>query len=252
MTCGLIGDVRPAATAWPRRIFQKPCRVSAPPRWLRKSSGRWSRLRSGASRTVVPVDPGDGVDAEGHQAFLASLAENPDKAGIEADPVEGQTDQFGHPQTGGVEGLEHGPVAEPEGGRGVRSGEQGVDLVGRQGVRHRPPQARRSEVGGGVGGQDLGLDEEAEERPQGRQGARRRTRRQTGVAARPEIVAEARAFDRLQIELLFVEPRRELAQIAGVGFDRPRAQVALDREMGEELVDLVFGAGRHVAIVHRS
>ena len=43
------------------------------------------------------------------------------------------------------------------------------------------------------------------------------------------------------------------AEIAGVGFDRSRAQVALDRQVGEEFVELVFGRdvmGYRTSLLH--
>ncbi len=69
----------------------------------------------GASAFAVALDPIDGGEPERNQTFLAALADDPNVAGVETDTVDGETDEFGDPEPGGVERLEHRPVSKPKG-----------------------------------------------------------------------------------------------------------------------------------------
>ena len=88
----------------------------------------------------IAAEPVDGLFAEWHQALLAAFAEGAQHAFVETDFVQFQIDQLGNAQARGVEGFQHGAVAQAEGAVGVRRGEQAVNLF----LRHDLGQARRA------------------------------------------------------------------------------------------------------------
>ena len=113
-------------------------------------------------------------------------------------------------------------------------------------VRHRLGDCR-SAVGSAVHGP--GADQEPEEAPDRRQRAGCRPRRQTRVAAGAQVVANRRPIQAVDPEALRAQPVRELAQVAAVGVACARAQVSLQRQVGEVVGDQIFDGCGHGSIL---
>jgi hypothetical protein len=66
--------------------------------------------------------------AQRHDAFLAALAQNAHGAHVQTDLRELETDQLGHAQARGVQGLQHCAVAQAQRRLGIGCFEQRLDL----------------------------------------------------------------------------------------------------------------------------
>ena len=60
--------------------------------------------------------------SERHQPFLAALAKNTEMAAAKIQPRHPQRYKLGHPETGGIQDMQHGDVTEHEGGIGCNAG----------------------------------------------------------------------------------------------------------------------------------
>ena len=203
---------------------------------------QWSSLLKVA---VCPI--GGGV-TEGNQAFLSALADDPHEWRVEVQTVKGKPDQFGDPESGRIQAFEHGAVTQAKRSVDVRRLEQGLDFLGDQNVRYGAPQLRTLEIGGGIIGKNFFLQQETVETPKGGKGARCRPGRESGISAGSEIIANIVAFDFCERETLLLKPPEKYAEIATVGLDGPRAHIPFNREVGEEVVQMIHWAG-HRAIM---
>src|SRR3990167_288535 len=101
----------------------------------------------------------------GDYPLLGPLSVNNDEAELEVHVVEFQTDELRHPDSRGVERLQHGRVPEPLGGGFVRGREQFLYFVECDYARKPLFHFRRGYAGGGVFLYDLLHEEVLEELP---------------------------------------------------------------------------------------
>ena len=158
----------------------------------------------------------DGSFAQGHQPFLAALAEDADNPHVKVDFVQFQAHQLGNAQTGGVEGFQHGAVTLTQ--RGVVSGrgKQGFDLL----FGHPLGQARRFGRHGDfqrrVAPDPPARQQVAKKTAEGREVAHLRR----GAHRQRKLRDKAGQFgfaDRQQTSgRLFLEPARQVQQVAAV------------------------------------
>lgn len=194
------------------------------------------------------VEPVGGGVAEGDQAFLATFADNSDEGRIQVQLVETKTHELGDAQSGCVQGFDHGPVSQSEEGVGVGDLEQLLDVFGRQGMRHRVPELRVLNVGGGISFDHFRQQEKAIESAHRRQCSCGGPCGQAGVPAESEIAANLMALDVGEINAVFREPREKSSEVSAIGRNRVGAHVSLDRQMGKELMQGVFRVS-HMAII---
>ena len=117
-----------------RRRPRSP-RNSGPPRtgatWMRASSA--ARGPSSQRRELVERHL-----ADRHEPLLVALADHPHERAVEREVLAVEPDRLAHPQAGGVEQLEQGPVADAAGGGAPRAA-------------GRPPRRRACRAGAGSG-----------------------------------------------------------------------------------------------------
>ena len=90
-------------------------------------------------RSARPLDvPGQGLAGHAAERDLphpAALAGAAHAVVLQVDVLQVQRHEFGHAHAGGVEELQHGPIADRRGGGVVELRQQPVDLVDRGGLR---------------------------------------------------------------------------------------------------------------------
>src|SRR6516165_5624693 len=91
----------------------------------------------------VARDPPARLLTERHDALLASLAADVDQLLLEVDVTDVEADRFRAAESGRVDELDEGPVAECERFRAVELGERGVDLDRIWRIRQPPRPSRR-------------------------------------------------------------------------------------------------------------
>jgi hypothetical protein len=99
---------------------------------------------------VCSADRGQGVGAEGDDAFLLALAADM-RASCDVEVVVVEADEFADADAGGVERLEHGAVAAAEHIGVAGCGEELLDLLDGDGLGQPLALARRADHGHGVG-----------------------------------------------------------------------------------------------------
>src|SRR5690606_23655298 len=172
----------------------------------------------GAALAQVAFDPVQGFRAQGDQAVLAALAhDDAHHAVAQAQVLDVQADQFADPQAGGVQGFQHGAVAQPEGGADVGRGQQGFDLGLGQGLGKAGGLAGAAQAQAGILGAQAAPQRPQEEAPQGGEAAVGGAGLGLPVLGRQpglDVLAQ-RGFGRAAV--LGTQPAAEGAQVAPVG-----------------------------------
>jgi hypothetical protein len=83
------------------------------------------------------------------------------------------------------------------------------------------------------------------------QGARSGTPGQPVIASRPEVVPKRCTFHAIERVLLLGKPAGELTEVTTVRFNRPRAQIAFNREVGQVVLDVIVGRRFHAIMLTR-
>ena len=170
--------------------------------------------------THVALDPHNRLLPHRHQALLAALAHHPQHALAQVDLLQGQTDQLGHPQTAGVQHLQHRAVALADGFAQIRSIEQGLHVGFRQGFRQRPTQLRHIDLQGRVESDEF-FPQQIAIKPthtgkESRGGAWLVVLLQTPG----QVIEDQLAAGVDQFEVFFLQPAVEQRQVAAVGLAR--------------------------------
>jgi hypothetical protein len=112
-------------------------------------------------------DPFFRLVAERNQSFFVALADDPDKACMEITRRQRQPDQFGDPQSGGIEEKEHGVVPAGYGGLDGGRRQQAPDLLFRQCPGQGPAAFGQIDCGKGILFYQVLPNQEIEKRFQG-------------------------------------------------------------------------------------
>ena len=189
----------------------------------------------------------DGLPPDRHDARLAALAQHADRAVLEVEIDELETQQFREPQPGRVEELHDRLVAQAETIVGTEL-EQSRHRVGVERDRQAALALWRLDVERGVGRKLALADQEMAERADRRKPPLDAARSETApVTARGEaahvLLVELRPLG-YRLLAAIVEQR---GQVARVALGRQRGQLALVAQALQEAVDAACQPGGHAA-----
>ena len=258
-------EVRRAGNVGDPAVHQAADRalVDPPAAGTEEQRGAGSRHAQRRSSDVQPAGQGSGGRLPvGHRALLAALAEDPYHPAVAVEVVDLETHEFAHPDTGGVEQLEHRHVTQAdraavvgELGRGL---DQGASLVGAEHRRKRLVRLGRAEARPWIGGDPSGPGQPAREHPHGGGTAgERRAGSPAGLlvgqpAAQGAEVDLVEPVDAQPVGVL--EHRSEVAEVAAHGV---RREVALGHQVAlvlpqhpRELLGQRFRPGALGDLVH--
>ena len=177
----------------------------------------------------VTANPGDRLLTERNDALLVPLADAGQVALVQMKIVRTHGDQFGHPDSGCIEHFDHGLVAKPAWRRGVRYGEQLVDILQIEELREGRPGPWRLEIVGRARLAFLLERDEPEEPADARDRPRDRPRRQPARHLRTNErfqVPPGHRVDWHFVRLRERRKRREVASVALHGVRRHTADIA--------------------------
>ena len=213
---------------------------------------RARRHQLGASRFKITIQRRDGGAANGHDAFLVTLADHVYEAGLEVKLLEPQTPQLGEPQARRVGEFQDSLITKRRGRGGILGLEQAVDLPGRQRLGQALPAAGQRKVLGHIQRQQLFILGETIKRAQRRDLQINTLRAQAlgrvldGARELPgafvlEELLQVTEFDCPPVgESLLPRPGRELAQQGGVGSLGVLRLTAFVPEVDQEIFDEWF------------
>jgi aminopeptidase len=166
----------------------------------------------------IPGEPPRSLFTQGHHPLLASLAADVDVLLFEVDVLQIERDRFRAPQSARVHELDERAVAQRERAVAVERVERRVDLVRARRIGQPARETRRERCIR----DSVGPEREAEERPHRGETARDRRGREPPPAAAEarRVVGELTHADVLEAQLPFLQPRREVREIEGVGAAR--------------------------------
>ena len=203
------------------------------------------------ARPIHPAPDGIASDiAERHDALLAALAPDADEAAVEVEAGDGEQHEFADPESGGVEELEHGDVAQPFVGRLAGGAEQLFDLLFAPDLGQVPGDAgdlderRRVDLDERFDAEEL--EEAAEAYDVACEGSRLEPLVESGEQVGVEV---AGADGGGGGEPLFDSPGGEGCEVCAVGRERVLGQAALDAEVLEVALDGLIQAESGI---HRS
>ena len=189
------------------------------------------------------VDPGHRHRTGGAKAFATSLAAHPEKLLFVIDVVEVEANEFAHAEASAVERLEHGAVADFEGGLTADCVEKPDDIIHPKELGEPFRLLRVAKTSRGVGLHDPLATLKTVKRPQAGQPPRDRAR---GVASGVEpgdITAEPRGIGLSRVELGWIvgtkafhlaKEDRELGKVVLIGAQRVGRRVSLRAQVMEK------------------
>ena len=137
--------------------------------------------------------------ADGHEPFLAALADDTQEAVVAVDVADLQPDEFRDAQAAAVHNLDHGLVAVAGGLAEVDAVDHLLYFLIAQHLREMSSQGGRGDEHGGVGIGDFLLDEVTPERLQPRQDAGLRGRPDVHVVEVGEEILDVALFDGVDV-----------------------------------------------------
>jgi hypothetical protein len=118
-----------------------------------KDAGRFWVDVFGAAGGEVTINGGDGVAADGDDAFFVAFADDGEEAGVEVEIFKAKGAQFGESKAAGVSDFEDGLIAKGVGSFGLKGREEAADFVVGKSFGKAFPAARKAEVFSDVGGE---------------------------------------------------------------------------------------------------
>ena len=173
-----------------------------------------------------------------HDTLLRALAEGEEIAALEVDLGQAQPDELRDPEAGGVEQLQHRPVAQARRSREVGGREEPFDLLLREHLGEAPEEARRREMLDRIVAALPRLDEVAIEAVHGGHRPAHGTRADLAAMQPAQMRGDRGGVGGEEIlRLLAVEPLPQAHEVAAIGGDRARGKAALVGERVEPEVE---------------
>ncbi len=249
--CGLA--LRPLREHAARTIFQTHWRVIfRAPRPTKSSGELFCAHKRFPALGQIFANRLDRRHAQRHDALLVAFAAHQHVSQVELQVFQLDADHLRDTQRAAVERLQHGAVAQCDGGSefagcGAARLEQGRDLVPRQRLGQHLPLPRRFQVERGVVS-DVAVEQQVlVEVSQGGELARHRT--SVDMVGEEMVEKVAHVLPPRSAERPFLQEAGELGDVARVGCDGERRQPLLDLEVVDKRDEFLRDglAGRHAA-----
>ena len=157
-----------------------------------------------------------GLGAHRHEALAAPLPCADHIARGHVEVLYPQGDDLRRAHAGGVHQLEQSPVAQAVGARGIRSLDEGRNVLDRQGARQPPRRARALDLLGGIAPHRALAEQVPVESAERREPPGHTAGTQAAAAQREQIVAHVARGERVQRVARALEVAAEVGEIAPV------------------------------------